>query len=189
VTTNDEKLRGSSNENVRNWKGKFLWFPFGLSLLISINGDKNIMTKDAFFGKVKLPLSGDVTQAINPWSWWLSSMRQFGFVNINQMESSNPEMEREILENVASYGRQLGRIIEALSVALEHTQFSNLTEDEQQALECFTEMATEIAAVKGGYVTLSEETLDHFLAGIRRLKDKDPQTYQNVVDRLRQELL
>ena len=51
------------------------------------------------------PLSGDVWQAINPWSWWLESTgQQVGFTNIYRTEAGDLEQELEILENVASYG-------------------------------------------------------------------------------------
>lgn len=52
--------------------------------------------------------SGDVTQTINPWNW-------IG-LNINLGQSSNPETERAVLDEVGSYGRQIGRIGEALAV-------------------------------------------------------------------------
>ncbi len=115
------------------------------------NGGKHIIKKDPFFGSIKFPLSGDVTQAINPWSWWLKSMGQFGFIYINQMESSDSELERTILENVAGYGKQLGRIVEALNVLVEYSDGTGLTEEDRKVLKDFSDMAAEIAAVKGGY--------------------------------------
>ena len=43
----------------------------------------------------RLPLSGDVTQAINPWSWTFgSASSQVGLVNINLGRSSDPERTR-----------------------------------------------------------------------------------------------
>ena len=57
----------------------------------------------------KLPLSGDVTQSINPWNWfWRSVGGQFGLININLGKSADPDLESQILEDVGSYGRQLG---------------------------------------------------------------------------------
>ena len=43
---------------------------------------------------------------------------QFGLININLGQSSNPTVEEEVLTDVASYGRQLGRISDALAVLL-----------------------------------------------------------------------
>ncbi|MDX6644716.1 MAG: hypothetical protein QOK40_443, partial [Miltoncostaeaceae bacterium] len=83
----------------------------------------------------KWPLSGDVTQAINPWSWWLGSLsQQTGFININAVESGNPALERRIIEEVASYGRQLGWIIEAMEVLIERAGTDGLDVVERGAL-------------------------------------------------------
>ncbi len=75
----------------------------------------------------KFPLSGDVMQDIGtfwslPWRWWLNANPQFGFININKMESSDPKLEQDVVENVASYGTQLGRIIGALGVTVSRTE-------------------------------------------------------------------
>ena len=41
---------------------------------------------------MRQPLSGDVWQAINPWSWWLESAgQQVGFINIYQTEAGDPD--------------------------------------------------------------------------------------------------
>ncbi len=46
-----------------------------------------------------MPLSGDVNQAINPWSWTFgSASSQVGMVNINLGRSSDPELEQEVLD-------------------------------------------------------------------------------------------
>ena len=42
------------------------------------------------------------------------------------MQSSDSEQERKIVEDVASYGKQLGRIVDALSVVLHHERFIEL---------------------------------------------------------------
>ena len=135
------------------------------------------------------PLSGDVWQAINPWSWWLESTgQQVGFINIYQTEAGDPDKEIEIVENVASYGKQLGRIVEALSVVLRHGSFSDLEPDEELAKQRFLEMADEIAAAKGKDMTPSTESVDRFLAGMSRMRKQDPQAYRTLRQRLLDEL-
>ena len=65
----------------------------------------------------KLPLSGNVVQSINPFTAFLSPIgSQFGLVNIDLGQSSEPDVESEVLSDVASYGKQLGRIGDALIV-------------------------------------------------------------------------
>jgi hypothetical protein len=135
------------------------------------------------------PLSGDIWQAINPWSWWLESTgQQVGFINIYQTEADDPDKEIEIVENVASYGKQLGRIVEALSVVLRHGSFSDLEPDGELAKQRFLEMADEIAAAKGKDMTPSTESVDGFLAGMSRMKKQDPQAYRKLRQRLLDEL-
>jgi len=98
----------------------------------------------------KLPLSGDVTQTINPWNMFFDPVgSQFGLVNINMGNSSNPAVEAEVLSKVASYGKQLGRISDALEVLLKHFHPKEaLTESEKKAIRSLTRMLEEIADVK-----------------------------------------
>jgi hypothetical protein len=64
---------------------------------------------------------GNVTQSINPWTWFFNSVgSQFGLVNIDLGLLYNPAEEEEVLTDVASCGRRLGRIEDALLVLLAH---------------------------------------------------------------------
>jgi hypothetical protein len=136
-------------------------------------------------GVARFPFSGDVTQAINPWSWWLESTgQQVGFINIYRTESGDPDQELEIVENVASYGKQLGRIVEALSVVFQHESFSDLGPEEELARRRFLEMADEIAAVKGDFAAPTEETIDRFLVGMNRIRKRNPESYEVLRERL-----
>jgi hypothetical protein len=131
------------------------------------------------------PLSGDVWQAINPWSWWLESTgQQVGFINIYRTEAGDPEQELEIVENVANYGKQLGRIVEALSVVLRHGSFSRLEPDEELAKRRFLEMADEISALKGDFSAPSAENVDRLLVGMNRIWQQDPESYRTLRQRL-----
>ena len=136
----------------------------------------------------KFPLSGDVTQAINPWSWWLRMMSQIGFININMTKSSDPQMERQIIENVAGYGKQLGRIIEALDAMIDHTNSTGWSAEQKKALQEFTEIAREVAAVKGNFIAPTKVNVDRFIEGIRQLKKEDEQEYGKLLERLKTEL-
>ena len=146
------------------------------------------MAKTTPTSPFQFPFSGDVTQAINPWTWWLRLMSQVGFININLTKSSDPEMERRITENVAGYGKQLGRVIEVLDALLVNSATAGWSADQKKALVDFFEMAKEIAAVKGDYIAPTKVNVDRFLEGIRHLKEKDEKEYAEVVERLRKEL-
>jgi hypothetical protein len=96
----------------------------------------------------KLPLSGDVVQSINPFTTFMTG-GQFGLVNINMGQSSQPEVEGEVLSDVASYGKQLGRIEDALTVLLTHFHTPHpLSKEEQDAITALKEMLVGIAKVK-----------------------------------------
>jgi hypothetical protein len=88
---------------------------------------------------LQMPLSGDVHQTLNPWNW---------LININMGKSSDPGLERAILEEVGTYGRQLGRLSEALEVLLNHVKLENLKPDERKKITAFLYLQEEIAAVK-----------------------------------------
>ncbi len=136
----------------------------------------------------QFPFSGDVTQAINPWTWWLRMMGQIGFININLAQSSDPGMEQQIVENVAGYGKQLGRIMEVLEALLAHTTTAEWSAVQRKALGDFLELAQEIAAVKGDTIAPTAANINRFLDGIRQLKETDEKRYGEVVERLRREL-
>lgn len=97
----------------------------------------------------KLPLSGDVMQAINPWNWLFKSEGgQFGLVNINLGKSADPELEQRILDDVGSYGRQLGRISEALEVLLNNVKLDRLNMDERAVIEDFRLQLAQVKRLK-----------------------------------------
>jgi hypothetical protein len=98
----------------------------------------------------RLPLSGNVTQSINPWTWFFNPVgSQVGLVNIELGQSSNPAVEEEVLSDVASYGKQLGRVEDALLVLLAHFRPEHpLTAEEQAAVDALKEVASGVAAVK-----------------------------------------
>jgi len=98
----------------------------------------------------RLPLSGNVTQTINPWNWFFNPVgSQVGLVNIELGQSSNPAVEEEVLSDVASYGKQLGRIEDALLVLLAHFRPERpLTNEEETAISELKALVAEIAAVK-----------------------------------------
>lgn len=98
----------------------------------------------------KLPFAGDVSQLISPWTSWFSAFgSQVGLININLGQSSAPEVEREILDDVGSYGRQLGRIGDALAVLLKHFHPEEpLDEKEEKALRALHVMLDQIGDIK-----------------------------------------
>ncbi len=73
-----------------------------------------------------------LTQTINPWSW---SFGQVGLFNINLGNARDPDLEIRILDQVGSYGRQLGRLGDALKVLLDHVDLGVLKAEERRAID------------------------------------------------------
>jgi len=98
----------------------------------------------------RLPLSGNVTQSINPWTMLFNPVgSQVGLVNIELGQSTRPEVEQEVLTDVASYGKQIGRIEDALVVLLDHFNPKRpLTDQEQQAIDGLRELVAQVQKVK-----------------------------------------
>lgn len=97
----------------------------------------------------KYPFSGNVTQAINPWNWIFNPQgSQFGIVNINVGQSADPGLEEQILDEVGSYGRQLGRIGEVLEVLLNHVNLRALDAKERTTIEDFQLQMAQVRRLK-----------------------------------------
>src|SRR5262249_33818615 len=98
----------------------------------------------------KLPLSGDVFQAITPWTAFMSPIgSQVGLFNVRIGQSSEPAVEADLLSDVASYGKQLGRIGDALIVLFAHFHpAAPLTTEETAAIDDLKDMLRQIADVK-----------------------------------------
>ena len=93
----------------------------------------------------KLPLSGNVSQWINPMTWFMSG----DTLNVYLGDSSAPEIETEILDRVGTYGRQLGQLTDALVVMLRHMpDRAHWPADEQATIQKFEAMAAAVAAIK-----------------------------------------
>jgi len=86
-------------------------------------------------------------QAINPWTFYQQGA-QLGFVNINLGQTPHPEIEQKLLDEVGSYGRQLGRIGDALEVLIDHVALDNLSQAEADALASLKGQLADIRKVK-----------------------------------------
>jgi len=86
-------------------------------------------------------------QAINPWTFYQQGA-QFGFINIDLGHTNHPEVEQTILDEVGSYGRQLGRIGDALEVLLNHVDLGRLKPEERDSLDILRGQLAEVRKVK-----------------------------------------
>lgn len=120
-----------------------------------------------WMGMYKWPLSGNVTQDISPVSSWLSPQIEFNFAGDRHIES-------EVVSDVASYGKQLGLISEAL------LEVAN--GEKGEAIEKVEALVAKIEAVKHRHEAKLEESLKN---GLEKLKQSDPELLKKLLDEYR----
>ena len=134
---------------------------------------------------IDFPLSGAVNQS---WDFWLKSVSsQMGFINIRNVSSSDHEIEQKIVEDIAGYGRQLGKINAVLMAIIENPELKDLTAGEEQALNDFTGMVTAIQAIKGSKRSPDKlmTAIDLMISEIRSLRVDNKSVYTRAVKRVR----
>ena len=98
--------------------------------------------------KTELPLSGDVNQWFRAiWEPWTNWMGQLGFVNINIGATSAPDVEEQIVTQVASYGSQIGRIADALDVLIAQ-QLADPAQLKVEQIAAFTAFRSQLEEVR-----------------------------------------
>jgi len=135
-----------------NWNGWPFWFP-------------NIERPPAL-------APNKLDQQINP-GWTFGNL-----ISVTEQNSSSPDTERAIVA-VHSYGRQLGRIIDALAALIDE-----LPESQRQdaAFVQFADLRNEIEKIKS---RAASRRLDHFAADLAELRKTDKPEYQRVAKELR----
>jgi hypothetical protein len=102
---------------------------------------------DETMARMTFPWGGDVSQAFR--LMFAPRGNVFSFLNFDFGKTPDPDVEREIVDDVGSYGRQLGRIGDALAVLIEHFEPKReLTRAEARAIDDLRRMQEEIVAVK-----------------------------------------
>lgn len=115
----------------------------------------------------KGPLSGDVTQDIAPSTSWLSPQFEFNF-------AGNRRIEAEIVADVASYGKQLGLLSEALIELADGNK--------GVAVHRLKKLTDQIEEVKRQQEDRLEKKIK---AELDQLKQQDPKTLKRLIDEYR----
>jgi hypothetical protein len=85
-----------------------------------------------------------LTQPILP-NW------QFHLFNVNLGSSGNPAVEQTVLRDVGSYGRQIGRLAEALELVVRKSglvERKDLTKEERDVLQVFLGDVAKVRQIK-----------------------------------------
>lgn len=90
-----------------------------------------------------------LVQTINPWNW-VANLTAFriGELNVYMGDSTRPEVEKEILRSVGSYGRQIGQLSDALAVLLRHVDLSKLSPEDTEVIRTFEGQVAKVNQVK-----------------------------------------
>ena len=86
-----------------------------------------------------------LAQTINPWTF---SFGQLGLFNVNLGQAGDPALEERLINEVGSYGRQIGRIGDALKVLLAHVDLGALSKDEQAAIDALKLQLQHVDVIK-----------------------------------------
>jgi hypothetical protein len=123
-------------------------------------------------------------QVINPWQ----AQVYYGPVTYQTMESSDIGLEKEIVERVASYGRQLGRISDVLGAMIDTGALpsDSLNTAQRCALEDFQSMRREIEALRWRRAGIDETGIDRLRRKLQDLKRRNDGEYERVARRLRE---
>jgi hypothetical protein len=95
----------------------------------------------------RLPLSGNVTQTINPWTWAFSG-NSFALFNVSLGRSGDPAIEEAVLDKVGTYGRQIGQIADALIVVLDQLDLGALNADQAEAIDRLRKQVAQVDQIK-----------------------------------------
>lgn len=99
--------------------------------------------------EIRAPFAGDIDQTINPWTWFFRLTGvEVGQLNVYLGDSSNPGLERQILQSVGTYGRQIGQIGDALAVLLRRAKLDDLQPDEQEAIDGLLDQLRQVDRLK-----------------------------------------
>jgi hypothetical protein len=132
--------------------------------------------------EVHAPLSGAVNQAIE--TSLARSLGQLGLINITTARAGDPDLERRIVEQVASYGRQLGWLLEAVDALVRGHRGEPPQPGDEQALEQARRLRGEVDELKQ---RAAAERLDDLVGQIHLLR-REPEANADALAALRRAL-
>jgi hypothetical protein len=123
---------------------------------------------DAFLSAGRSFAPQALTQSILP-GWTFGNL-----ISVTEQNSSAPDTEREIV-STESYGRQLGRILDALGVLIDERPPAA---PHVKALDELTELRQKIERIKS---KTAVRRLQRFQSDLAMLKVKDPVEYRRII--------
>ncbi len=114
----------------------------------------------------ELPFSGDVTQDIAPETdWYLGHAKQ-----------GDPSIERRVVEDVASYGKQLGILIDCVSELVASDAMSDVAD--KPSAQALKKLASDVDAVKSAQ---RGARVERARAAIDSLRETDYDAFRELI--------
>jgi hypothetical protein len=126
---------------------------------------------------------------INPQTNWERFFNPQFFISLN---SADANVENNVLRQVGSYGKQLGKILDVLELVVARLP-DNLTPREQLVVAQFQDFAQRVDAAVADYRGSREEGLslsdiDRLIDGLQSLARSNPVAHRTFVERLQNAL-
>ena len=127
---------------------------------------------------------------INPMTSWQRFFNPQFYINYN---TGDVDVENNVLQQVGSYGKQLGQIIDVLDVLVARVPQNELTFQERSALAVFRTLSEQVTAavteVKGPRKKcVTHADIDQLIDDLQSLARSDPQAYSLLANRLQSAL-
>lgn len=127
---------------------------------------------------------------INPMTSWQRFFNPQFYINYN---TGDVDVENNVLQQVGSYGKQLGQIIDVLDVLVARVPQNELTFQERSALDVFRTLSEQVTAavteIKGPQKKgVTRADIDQMIDDLQSLARSDPQAYRLLADRLQSAL-
>ncbi len=136
-----------------------------------------------------------MSQVRNPWNDWFNYVFTY-LPTTNWQHAFSPTInfgcntedapvEQHVVDSVGSYGFQLNRVIDVLSVIINHSMVKGLGAEEKEKVRAFKELARAADdAAKGFEGQITETGVEKLITGIRSLQESDPKLYEKLKNQI-----
>lgn len=141
-------------------------------------------TTDSYYDEV---LKGFVNTYVNPITNWTRAFSPTMYFGCNVEDIST---EQHVLNSVGSYGSQINRIIDVVSLLMPTLKGMTLSDDQRKAIEDFEELARQADEASSSFRNkpprnLSLDQVDEFVERLERLAKTEPEQYRLAIARVR----
>jgi hypothetical protein len=140
-------------------------------------------TTDSYHDEV---LKGFINTYVNPITNWTRAFSPTMYFGCNVEDIPT---EQQVLNSVGSYGSQINRIIDVVSLLVPMLKGKTLSKDQIRVIEDFKQLARqadEASSIAQNKTprNLSLEQVDDFVERLSRLAKTDPEQYRLAVERV-----